>query len=61
MLLLPWYVSIIGAIASWFILENLEKKFTALINSITPFANNSRISFTAQEESRYKSELSMGI
>lgn len=52
--IIPWYASIIGAIGSWFVLENFEKKFIALINLITPFTNNSRVSFTVQEQSQIK-------
>ncbi|MBL7914382.1 MAG: hypothetical protein JNL49_04985 [Bacteroidia bacterium] len=54
MLLIPWYASIIGAVGSWFIFENFEKKFIAQVNLLIPFANNSRTSFTAQEQSQIK-------
>ncbi len=54
-LVLPWYVSIISAIASWFIMKSLEKKFSDYINKLSPYINQSIRTFTSQQQRIIKS------
>lgn len=51
---LPWYASIIGAVASWFIFENFEKKFNSYIVQLSGFTTNSKQNFTTQEQNQIK-------
>lgn len=51
---LPWYASIIGAFASWFILKHFEKDVISYIKQLEPFVNNSPTIFTAQAQNQLK-------
>jgi hypothetical protein len=55
MAVLPWYMSILAGVASWFIVDGLEKKLTENINKLSPYINYSKQIFTAQEQSTIKS------